>query len=192
MKAGADSTPERLGTVAKAVALGMVRAPMIKDFDKAAGVRCPHQRHGKGCAVYGRHPFGCQMWTCRWLNGDDTAELRRPDRAGYVIDVIPDFVTLERDDGTVSNIQVVQIWADPRRSKAWARDEALLAYLERRGQEGIAALIRFDESDAMTLFPPSLSSDGQWHAKRGRGSAPHAGEQLIEGLRTCEKTKVDV
>jgi Putative zinc- or iron-chelating domain len=66
---------------------------MIADFDKPAGERCPHQRHGKGCAIYARRPFGCRMWNCKWLGDPEgTADLSRPDRAGYVIDVMPDFI----------------------------------------------------------------------------------------------------
>src|SRR5215468_3091274 len=65
------------------VAQGLMRldeaASAMKEFDKPAGHRCPHQRGGKGCGVYDRRPFGCRMWTCRWLTNDDTADLHRPD-----------------------------------------------------------------------------------------------------------------
>ena len=50
---------------------------------KAAGERCRHQRHHKGCAVYRKRgfPSECGAWSCRWLVEDDTADLSRP-RAG--------------------------------------------------------------------------------------------------------------
>jgi hypothetical protein len=140
---------------------------MLHDFYKPAGQRCPHQRH-TGCAVYAKRPLGCRMWSCRWLVSDDTAELRRPDRAGYVVDMVPDFIRLKPNDGSEPmTMQVVQIWADPKRRDDWFHDEALLRYLERRAAEGIAALVRFDSHDAVGVFAPAISSDYQWHVMPG-------------------------
>src|SRR5437879_280323 len=65
---------------------------MIPDFDKPAGERCSHQRTGKGCAIYTKRPFGCRFWNCAWLANADTADLRRPDRSHYVVDIAPDYV----------------------------------------------------------------------------------------------------
>jgi hypothetical protein len=138
--------------------MAMVAVPgMIRDFDKPAGQRCPHQRHGKGCAVYAKRPLGCRIWSCRWLVGDDTADLRRPDRTHYVIDMLPDFVGVDDD-----RMQVVQIWIDPDYPDAH-RDPALRAYIERRGREGKLALVRFSARQGLLLVPPSAASDGQWH-----------------------------
>lgn len=137
----------------------------VRELHKEAGERCRHQRAGKGCAVYRRPgmPASCHFWTCRWLAGDDTAELRRPDRSRYVLDVMPDYVTLVNDEtGERANIEVVQIWCDPKARDAW-KDPALLDYLERRGREGKAAIVRFDNRQAVTVFPPGVSTDGQWH-----------------------------
>lgn len=135
------------------------------NFHKPAGERCPHQRFKKGCAVYGKPkmPPACRLWNCRWLVNDDTDALSRPDRSHYVLDITPDFITLRDDNnGSQRNIPVVQIWCDPNYRDAW-RDPHLLAYLERRGRDGIAALIRFNSKDAITLFPPSMAEDRQWH-----------------------------
>jgi hypothetical protein len=138
--------------------MAMVGVPgMIRDFDKPAGKRCKHQRHGKGCAVYEYRPMGCRIWSCRWLVGDDTADLRRPDRAHYVIDMMPDFVSIDDD-----RVQVVQIWIDPDYPDAH-RDPALREYIERRGRDGILALVRFSPRIGMLLIPPNMASDGQWH-----------------------------
>jgi hypothetical protein len=135
----------------------------IKEFEKPANCNCPHQRTGKGCAIYSRRPISCALWNCRWLVEDDTAELRRPDRTHYVIDLVPDFVTAEnKETGKRLDVEVVQVWCDPDYPDAW-RDPALLAYIERRGAEGKGALIRFSETRGMTVFPPTLSPDGQWH-----------------------------
>src|SRR5262249_38032112 len=67
---------------------------MMLEFDKPHGERCPHQC-SKGCRVYARRPFGCRYWNCRWLVNDDCGDLRRPDRSHVVIDLMPDFVTLD-------------------------------------------------------------------------------------------------
>lgn len=137
-----------------------------KPLNKPAGLRCPHQKFGKGCAVYqtSEFPACCAMWTCRWLTGQDTADLSRPDRSHYVIDVMPDFITIQRDaDGSRQNIQVVQIWCDPKHPNAH-RDPALRAYLSRRAKEGTIGLVRYGTArEALTLIPPEMASDGVWH-----------------------------
>ena len=146
------------------IELGMLTqeqcAQMTSDFDKPAGERCPHQRHGKGCAIYARRPFGCRMWSCRWLVNDDTSDLSRPDRSHYVIDIAPDFVTAD----TGEYIPVIQIWVDPNYPDAW-HDDRLLAYLERRGAEGYAALIRYNAHEAQALFPPTMTNGAGWIVK---------------------------
>src|SRR5262245_33779077 len=119
----------------------------MPEFHKPANVRCPHQTH-KGCNIYAQRPMACAVWTCRWLANDDTAELARPDRSRYVIDVMPDFVTVTDETGRYSTIEVVQIWCDPKHPKAW-HDSALLDYIERRGKEGKLALIRFGSHEAI-------------------------------------------
>jgi hypothetical protein len=152
----------------------------VAGYHKPAGARCKHQRHGKGCMIYSRRPDCCRMWTCRWLVNNDTHDLPRPDRSHYVIDLIPDAVTARPNDGSPEwQIEVVQIWVDPDYRDAW-RDPRLLAYLERRGKEGIVALIRFNESDGITLFPPSMSSDGQFHEveSNNMGERTTPGEQF--------------
>ena len=140
----------------------------VRSLDKDAGQRCAHQRHHKGCAVYRQLASvspECKLWNCRWLVDDDTADLSRPDRSHYVLDLMPDFVTL-RDDkaGEARHIEVVQIWVDPKFPDAH-RDPALRAYLERRAEENIVGLVRWDNEKAIVIFPPALSSDGRWHER---------------------------
>jgi len=144
------------------------------NFHKPAGQRCPHQRFKKGCAVYGQPlmPRACKLWSCQWLKNPQTRDMVRPDRSGYVIDTMPDFITLtDNDTGKVRNIPVVQVWCDPARPMAW-RDPNLLAFLNARGSVGVAALIRYSSSDAFTLLPPSLCSDGKWHEIHGGTHVP--------------------
>lgn len=193
MQSGADRQGRRPEALAMAVAVGMA-VPGIPDFEKPAGERCPHQRHGKGCAVYKRRPFGCQIWNCRWLVADDTADLRRPDRAGYVIDLMPDFVTLvDNATGGKRNVQVVVIWVD--RSEAWRHDRALSDYMLRRGAQGIATMVRFNERDAATIFPPNMADDGLWHEwPRGQAQAvpQHTDATLLAGLADCRPLRLKV
>jgi hypothetical protein len=138
-------------------------AAMEPDFDKPSGAKCKHSRHGKGCAVYDRRPFGCRFWMCQWLAGKGTSDMHRPDRSHYVIDIMPDFIVL-RDDktGQAHNVEIVQIWLDPDFPNAH-RDPALRAFLARKAGQGKAGLIRLSANDAFVIFAPSMSEDGQWH-----------------------------
>ena len=158
----------------------------VRSLDKGAGQKCKHQSHAKGCAVYARLARvspECRLWSCRWLVEDDTADLRRPDRSHYVIDIMPDFVTLQEDEtGKLEHKQCVQIWVDPKHRDAH-RDPALRAYLERRAEENIVGLVRWGETDGMAIFPPGLSSDGEWHEKESGGRVDsHTPEQLLRAL----------
>jgi hypothetical protein len=159
----------------------------VRSLDKGAGEKCKHQSHAKGCGVYARLAMvspECRLWSCRWLVENDTADLRRPDRSHYVIDIMPDFVTLRDDDtGKVEHIEVVQVWVDPSYPDAH-EDPALRAYLERRAKENVIALVRWNNQDGMALFPPLLSSNHQWNEKRSdlRNQETHTPEQLLRAL----------
>jgi hypothetical protein len=102
----------------------------VPQLKKGAGERCQHQRTGKGCAVYRTNlPSSCRYWNCRWLANLDTADLSRPDRVHYVIDVMPDHVELEdKQTGERTPVEVIQVWIDPDYLDAH-RDPALRAYL---------------------------------------------------------------
>lgn len=99
----------------------------------------------------------CKLWNCRWLAGDDTADLRRPDRSRYVIDVLPDVVRGDSDEGEAV-MDVVQVWVDPENPEAW-RDPAMIEYIKRRAAEGILTLIRYNEANALLVVSPPL---GEW------------------------------
>jgi hypothetical protein len=162
----------------------------MPELDKAAGTRCHHQRTGKGCAIYARRPMSCALWNCRWLINDDTADLRRPDRAHYVIDIMPDFITLTEPEHESANVEVVQIWLDPDYPDAY-KDPALLDYLARRGEEGIAAIIRSSASEAFVLFPPALTSTGTFKKHRSGTSRPE--RTIVErmaGIAEARRVKV--
>lgn len=153
--------------------------------EKAAGVRCVHQRHGKGCNIYAKRPHACAIWNCRWLVNDDAADLSRPDRSHYVIDLMPDFVTtIDNETGTRTNIQVVQIWCDPKYPDAH-RDPHLRAWMQRRAQQGIACIVRFNSRDAITIFPPPFDPKGEWHEIDSNAASirqPHTFDEVQRAL----------
>ena len=165
-------------------------AKMMKDFDKPAGERCQFQRH-TGCSVYERRPLCCRAWNCRWLVNDDCDDLRRPDRSHYVIDLVPDFVTLQDNEtGTRTNIEVVQIWCDPKYPDAHL-DPALRRYIDRRGKDGVAAIVRYSSVKAFTVFAPSMASDGEWHEfHHGTVIPERSAEERLAGIAAAHKVIV--
>jgi hypothetical protein len=152
-----------------------------KEVPTLAGERCKHQRHGVGCAIYPRRPLPCQLWSCRWLTRDDTAGLRRPDRSRYVIDMLPDFVDCDANDGSPPfKVEAIQIWVDPNHRDAH-RDPALRRYLRRQWeQRGAIGLVRYSASEGLSLLP---TSDGGFIEKASENSGKtHTVEDLINVL----------
>jgi hypothetical protein len=90
--------------------------------------------------------------------------MRRPDRVGYVIDVMPDFVALKNElSGEIQNLPVLQVWVDPARPDEWRKDPAFKPYVARLGiEEGMSAIIRNGSEDAIFLAPPSINEGGTW------------------------------
>lgn len=130
---------------------------------KAAGERCPHQRRGKGCAIYTNRPVCCALWNCRWLINDDAGDLPRPDRCGYVIDVVPDFAHLRSNDGATDFHQpVVQVWATPAVYRDLPNDPKLRAWAERKGT---ALLIRLNNESTIFVAPPCVTGRKDWFIK---------------------------
>jgi hypothetical protein len=159
----------------------------VKGINKPALTRCPHQRHHKGCAVYHKpekgFPWECGLWNCAWLQNIDAAELRRPDRSNYVIDVMPDYLTAEGADGQNIVLPAVQIWADPKYPDCH-RDPELRAWLVRR--RGFVGLVRYGAYDAITLIPPYMMENGEWLEKRNGNvlEKTHSFGQVLEALST--------
>lgn len=120
--------------------------------EKPWGKRCPHQSHAKGCRIYDRRPLSCFVYSCRWLTGNGTERLSRPDRSHYVLDTAPDVVKVYND----VPIQVDVVWVDPRFPDAW-RDPALLEFCNTRGKDNVAVLVRRNREDGFVIFPPSMT-----------------------------------
>lgn len=147
----------------------------VSETGKLAGVRCEHQRSGKGCAIYSRRPMSCRLWSCSWLTADDVRDLARPDRSHYVIDTFPDFITLSDNlTGELQEVPVAQIWIDPDYPDAH-RDPALRDLLERRN---INALVRYPGE----RFAVALLHDGEgWHEMRSENSRPeHSAQEILK------------
>jgi hypothetical protein len=151
----------------------------VEELHKRSGERCVHQRFN-GCAIYASRPVSCQMWSCRWLVDEDCAELRRPDRSHYVVDIMPDFITCKQD-GKSFDVPVVQIWCDPKHPNAH-RDPALRAYLHMLWKrDGIVALVRFDGQTGLSLLP----LDNGTFIEKVSDQAPgptHSFEQVMQVL----------
>lgn len=127
-------------------------------------------------------PPECALWSCRWL-GSNAGATGRPDRTHYLIDVMPDFVTFtDESTGESHNVEVVQIWVDPKFPEAW-RDPNLLDYLRQQGEEARAAMIRYSAYDAFVLLPPALGS-GQFREMRDGQSCgrTHSAAEIAQAL----------
>jgi hypothetical protein len=131
----------------------------VKEIGKPAGVRCEHQRMGKGCAIYDKRPWSCRLWDCQWLRSD--ADLPRPDHGHFVIDTQLDYITATDEHGTVSDVPVIQIWVDPKFPDAH-RDKRLRKWLDKMGEEkGLVGIVRYSSTEAFILVPPSRNH-GEW------------------------------
>jgi len=119
---------------------------------KGAGERCRHQFSG-GCRVHGKpldFPLACHLWACHWLTHESTGKLQRPDRSHYVIDPMPDEVTV-RDEHTGKMVtgHALQVWVDPHYPDAW-KDPALLAYVT---ELNMPMLVRHNSYDGVLVMP---------------------------------------
>lgn len=149
----------------------------IAEIKKASGVKCPLARHREGgcCTVYATHRFpqSCGAWSCRWLI-DPTLKVQRPDRAHYVVDVLPDFIQVKNKDEGSQQRAVLQIWVDPGYPDAH-RDPRLRSFIaDQAPQTGMAAIVRTTAvaSAGLVLVPPFLTGTDEWweiRAQLGEG-----------------------
>lgn len=152
--------------------------PPIK---KPANVRCPYQKHGVGCSIYDKRPFCCEVWTCRWLINDDMDDQSRPDRSHLVVDVMPDYVTIQTEGEPDQKIEVVQVWCDPRYPDAH-RNPTFRRYVARLGEKGILTIIRYNSHDCLTIFPPALMDSGKFHEFTGGMAVQRSQKEIVEFL----------
>jgi len=150
----------------------------IRAFAKPANQRCQHQSAAKGCRIHPDRPMECRTWSCRWLSDPSTAGMPRPDRAHYVIDLTPDYITMQSEGGETRQVGVMQIWVDPAHRSAYRSPELRAWMLKMATQHNAAFVVRFNnKDDAILIFPPPLCADRQWHETTGqmevREPTPH-------------------
>lgn len=152
----------------------------VKELGKPANTRCDHQRAGKGCLIHATLPISCRMWSCLWLqNEPEVANLKRPDRAHYVLDPNPDYITLQFEGDDDKIVPVVQVWLDPDHPHAH-RDPGLRSFLQ---DNRIIAIVRTSSSAAFVLCPPACSADRRWHEERsGISSTEHSFGEVMHRL----------
>jgi hypothetical protein len=141
----------------------------VVELAKPAGHRCHFQRSGKGCTIYQRRPGACRFWACRGRpDKAETEGVPRPDRAHYVIDVMPDYVRMtEKETGEVRDVGVVQVWVDQAFRDAWDTPTMRAFMLRQAVEKGLATIIRYTEREAITVFPPPFDvATGEWHIIR--------------------------
>lgn len=162
----------------------------VRELEKDANTRCRHQS-SKGCGIYQRpgFPVSCELWSCRWLVDDDTADMLRPDRAGYVLDLVPDLMRLSNNEtGEAREIEVVQVWVAPGVDAI--KDKRLRRYAERQAERGRALLLRHGWGPATAVFAPALASDGEWHVIDGADPRMQRVETQT-GSRLLDRLKQD-
>ena len=152
----------------------------VKSIGKKALTKCEHQRTGRGCAIHDRLPTACRVWSCGWLLQEGTTELSRPDRSHYVIDLMPDFITLGNNQtGERREQPCLQVWMDPDFPDAH-EDPGLRQVLV---TNNIPALLRYGSHEAKVLFPPALAEDGEWHlVDSGMKEGEHKMEEIAKVL----------
>jgi hypothetical protein len=165
--------PTRGRSCGKCQACCFVVPVELADEHKPAHQRCKHQC-SRGCAIYPTRPAPCAWWSCKWLIDPDTADLKRPDIGGYIIDPQPDTILM---DG--KPVRTMQVWIDPKRRHVY-RDSKLMAYIARVAERfRIPTIVRFSQTDAVMLFAPCLTGDGTWHE---RADKPISHEAMAEKL----------
>lgn len=153
----------------------------VRALAKGHNERCRHQFSG-GCRVYHKpaqgFPAECGLWSCRWLA--DEAPTHRPDRAHFVIDLMPDMVTaVNKVTGEEENLTCLQVWLDPAHPQAW-QDKGLFDYIERLK---MPMLVRRSVSDGFAVFPPSVTGLGGFAVSGDHESvASITGSRLLDHL----------
>lgn len=155
----------------------LVPVPVI---EKPAGKRCKHAHTGKGCGIYDNRPFDCRSWSCRWLaDRANTEGMSRPDRAHFVVDLVPDTIKQQFHDGTEKRISVIQIWLDPHFPEVAKQGEMRRYMAHMAEKHGYPSLVRLNSRDAYVVFPPAITHDGKWHVMSGNVTAHDEWQRML-------------
>jgi hypothetical protein len=154
----------------------------VLELKKPANALCVHQTLRKGCSIYAKRPLSCTVWRCKWLGFPEAISMKRPDKAHYVLDGTPDFITvLHNATQERVTLKVLQIWVDPKHKDAH-RDLALREYLLGQAQDNTLGLVRFNSTDAITLIPPTMNSTRQWLEHQGEATKEHSPNDIKAAL----------
>lgn len=163
-----------------------------EEIAKPANERCPHQKSYCGCKIYPRRPMSCQLWSCRWLVDDDTADQPRPDRSHIVIDMMPDVVRQTRNDtGEVETKPVIVAWVDPKYPDAY-KSAAFLRYVKR---QKVLVLLRYgSKENGGVLFPPATTGLDHiaWHSSELGSDMPLTLREKAAALGATLSERPDV
>ena len=133
----------------------------VAALDKPADQWCQHAVKGRGCGIYANRPSMCQTWRCFWIEDAEklVPQLRRPDKAHYVIDI---GATVVKIDG--KPLGASQIYLDPGYTGAWRSDQVLRRLILSWANEGTATLLRHGTRYGTLLLPPPLRplENGKW------------------------------
>lgn len=124
----------------------------VKDLDKPALKKCKHQKHRKGCSIYSERPRSCKLWSCAWLLGKLPIDCARPDRCGYVVDIVLDeIIYTPEGESEAVKISVVQVWLDDREFSDGniKLDNSLFEWLDGIGK---GAILRMGNRDGIAYF----------------------------------------
>jgi hypothetical protein len=129
---------------------------------------CQHAVKGHGCGIYPDRPVACRAFACMWLSGEELPdELKRPDKAHYVIDEAADIIGVNGEQRGC-----LQVWADPGYPTAWRTDAALRGLILWAAENGAATLIRFGSIRGRLVLAPPLSPMGVWEEHESVANRP--------------------
>jgi hypothetical protein len=133
------------------------KLPRVDAVEKPANKWCKHARKGAGCGIYADRPDACRSYACVWLaypEITDKFDLKRPDKAHYVIDEAADIIGVNGTD-----IPCLQIYADPGYRTAWRYDSGLRQLIIAVAQTGSATLIRHGDISGTAVRAPPLAHE---------------------------------
>lgn len=141
----------------------------VPPLNKKGGEKCRFQKFHKGCTVYATPtmPDACKLWHCRWLVNDDV-NMARPDRAHYVIDMLPDEINVTNDQtGETKHYLAIQIWVDPNHWNEVTNDKALFDWILMKAEKfNTPTLLRKRQGHGVGVLAPPITGDG-WQISEG-------------------------
>lgn len=132
----------------------------VEEIGKPGNTRCRFQKSGKGCSIYEFKPDSCSHWSCAWLTGKDTENIKRPDKGHYIIDGYFTYMDLLIGDEE-KQFKALQIWVDPKHKQAY-QDAALFKYIMKYAERDIVSVIRYQASGGFVLLSPKITETDFW------------------------------